>query len=176
MANKIMNYYNELPSWSKGVVAIGGLALVGIVGFTIYKRVKLNSELKPILKESENAKDELKELEKKGINPTLSNSQIYGLISSFIDAVGGCGTDTDRVYGVFEKMNNEADLKLFLSLFGVQNFEPCPATDPISYSKWLWNNKSIGGNFTQILNSDLNSGNIKQINSILAKKGIKHKF
>jgi hypothetical protein len=174
--NKLIDYYNELPSWSKGVVAIGGLALVGIVGFTIYKKIKTNAELKAVLKESEYANDELTDLNNQGIKPTLTNSQISGLINSIIDAVGGCGTDEQKIYGVFKTLNNEADMQLLIKLFGVQSFEPCPATSPISYTKWLWDRNSIGGNFTQVLNSDLSSSNKSEINSILAKKGIKYRL
>ena len=176
MTNKIMNYYNELPSWSKGVVAIGGLALVGIVGFTIYKKIKTNAQLKDVLKESQYADDELRDLKNQGINPTLTNSEINGLISSIIDAIGGCGTDEQKIYDAFEQLNNDADVKLLIKIWGVRSFEPCAITSPISYTKWLWNNNSIGGNITQVLNSDLSSANKSKINSILAKKGIKHKF
>jgi hypothetical protein len=35
MANKVFDYYKELPSWAKGIVVVGALAL-----FT-YLRVKL---------------------------------------------------------------------------------------------------------------------------------------
>lgn len=174
--SKLIDYYNDLPTWSKGIVAIGSLALVGIVGFTIYKKIKTNAELKDILKESEYAKDELRDLETKGIKPTLTNSQISGMINSIIDAVGGCGTDEQKIYDTFEKLNNEADIQLLIKNFGIQSFEPCPIESPISYSKWLWDRNSIGGNFTQVLNSDLSSSNKSKINTILSKKGIKYKL
>ena len=176
MANKVIDYYKELPSWSKGIVAVGGLALFGIIGFTIYKKFKTNAELKSVLKESEYANDELNKLKNQGVNPTLTNSQISGLINSIIDSINGCGTDEVKLYGVFNTLNNEADMQLLIKLFGVQSFEPCAIESPISYSKWLWNRNLIGGNFTQVLNHDLKSSNKSKINSILAKKGIKYRL
>ena len=98
------------------------------------------------------------------------------MIKTIVDAVGGCGTDEQRIYDVFSKLNNEADIKLLIKLFGVQSFEPCPIQSPISYSKWLIDNSSIGGSITQILTSELSNSELKKLNSILAKKGINHKF
>jgi hypothetical protein len=176
MKIKLVEYYNELPNWSKGVVAIGGLVIVGIIGFTIYRKVKVNSELKDVLKESEYAEDELNNLAANGVKPTLTNSQISGMINSIIDAISGCGTDEEKIYDTFEKLNNEADIQLLIKNFGVQSFEPCAAESPISYSKWLVNKKSIGGNFTQVLNHDLSSTDKSKVNQILAKKGIKYRL
>jgi len=176
MANKIMNYYNELPSWSKGVVAIGGLALVGIVGFTIYKKIKSKSELKINLKESESADDDLRDLESKGVRPTMSNSQIMTIINSLKDAMNGCGTNEQRVYDNFSKLNNDADVLLLIKLWAVQYYEPCSAISPISYARWMFNDKAFGGSLSEWLNYDLTSSEIKKINSTLAQKGIKHKF
>jgi len=176
MINKITGYYKELPSWSKGVVAIGGLALAVIVGYTIYRKVKSTSGTKLNLRESETANDELIKLEGQGIKPTLNNSQIMSIINSLKDAMNGCGTNEQRIYDNFSKLNNDADVLLLLKLWQVQYYEPCSATSPISYGRWMFNDKSFGGNLSEWLNYDMTSSEIKQINSILAKKGIKHKF
>jgi hypothetical protein len=176
MASKIVGYYKELPSWSKGVVAIGGLALVGIIAYTIYKKVKNISDLKINLKESDSASDDLRKLEIQGVRPTLNNSQVMTIINSLKDAMNGCGTNEQRIYDNFSKLNNDADVLLLLKLWQVQYYEPCSATSPISYARWMFNDKAFGGNLSEWLNYDLSSSEIKQINSIFAKKGIKHKF
>jgi hypothetical protein len=176
MANKIFDYYKDLPSWAKGVVVVGGMAIVGIAVYSVIKKLKTDAQMREVLKESDYANDELNKLASQGIRPTLSNSQIQSMIKSIVDAVGGCGTDEQKIYDVFSKLNNEADIKLLIKLFGVQSFEPCPIQSPISYSKWLIDNKSIGGSITQILTSELSNSELKKLNSILAKKGINHKF
>jgi len=176
MANKIIGYYKELPSWSKGVVAIGGIAIIGIVGYTIYRRVKTNLDIKINLKESDSASDDLRKLETQGVRPSLNNSQIMSIINSLKDAMNGCGTNEQRVYDDFSKLNNDADVLLLLKLWQVQYYEPCSATSPISYARWMFNDKAFGGNLSEWLNYDMTATEIKQINSILAKKGIKHKF
>lgn len=176
MANKVFNYYKDLPSWAKGVVVVGGLAVVGIAVYSIIRKLKKDSEMRLALQESNYANDELNVLASQGIKPTLNNSQIKSMINAIVDAVGGCGTDEQRIYDTFSKLNNEADLKLLIKLWGVQSFEPCPIQSPISYSKWLVDNSSIGGSITQILTSELSNSELKKVNSILANKGIKHKF
>lgn len=176
MTNKIVGYYKELPSWSKGIVAIGGLALVGIVAYTIYRKRKTQSDIKINLKESDSASQELSDLATQGVRPTLSNSQVQSLINALKDAMNGCGTNEQRVYDTFSKLNNDADVKLLLKLWQVQYYEPCSASSPISYARWMFNDKAFGGNLSEWLNYDLKPSEIKQINSIFAKKGIKHKF
>jgi hypothetical protein len=176
MQNKVFNYYKDLPSWAKGVVVVGGLAIVGIAVYSVIKKLKTDAEIKKILKESEYANDQLKKLASQGIFPTLSNTQIQSMIESIRDAVAGCGTDEQRIYDVFSKLNNEADLNLLIKLFGVQSYEPCPLESQISYIKWLADNSSIGGSITQILTSELNNSELSKLNSILANKGINHKF
>ncbi len=176
MANKLIDYYKDLPTWSKGVVAVGGLAVVVVVGYTVYRKIKINWDLKKNLEESNSASNDLKDLENKGIKPSLSNSQIMTIINSLKEAMSGCGTNEQRVYDNFSKLNNDADVLLLLKLWKVQYYEPCNITHPISYTRWMFNDKSFGGNLSEFLNYDMTTSEITKINSIFAKKGIKHRF
>jgi hypothetical protein len=176
MANKIFDYYKDLPSWAKGVVVVGGLAIVGIAVYSVIRKLKTDAKMRELLKESDYANDELKKLASQGIRPTLSNLQIQSMIESIRDAVGGVGTDEQRIYDVFSKLNNEADLNLLIKLYGVQSFEPNPFQSQISYVKWLIDNNSVGGSITRTITDELNNSELKKLNSILAKKGINHKF
>ena len=176
MANKLMDYYKDLPTWSKGVVAVGGLAVVVIVGYTVYKKIKTSLDIRKNLEESESASDDLKDLENQGIKPTLNNSQIMTIINSLKDAMNGCGTTEQRVYDNFSKLNNDADFLLLLKIWKVQYYEPCSVTNPISYTRWMFDDKIFGGNLSEWLNYDMTTTEINKINSILATKGIKHRF
>jgi hypothetical protein len=176
MANKVYAFYKDLPSWAKGVAVIGGLGITFYIGYTIIRRLKQSAELKSLMQESNYAEDDLRALANKGIRPTLSNSQIKAMINSIIDSVNGCGTDEQRIYDTFSRLNNEADLKLLIKDWGVQSFEPCAIQSPISYTKWLVDHSSIGGTISQILTSELDRSELAQLNSILSKKGINYKF
>lgn len=176
MAAKVYDYYKDLPPYAKAVVVIGGIAIVYFTARSFLKKVQSQADIKKNLQESSNADKELADLRRRGINPTLSESNITAIINSLKDAMNGCGTNEERIYEDFSKLNNEADLKLLIKDWGVQYYQPCAASQPISYSKWLWNDKSFGGSLSEWLNYEMTSSEINKINDILAKKGIKHKF
>ena len=176
MSVKVYDYYKDLPSWAKGVVVVGGIAIVYFTAKSFIKRIRTQADEKRSLQESTNADNELIDLNNRGIKPTLTDSNITSIINSLKDAMNGCGTNEKRVYDDFSKLNNEADVKLLIRNWGVQYYQPCAGSQPISYSKWLWNDKSFGGSISEWLNYDLSTSEINKVNDILAKKGIKHKF
>lgn len=176
MAGKVYDYYKDLPSWAKGVVVVGGIAIVYFTTSSLIKRIKSQSDIKKNLQESADADNELSQLENQGVKPTISQSNIMSMINSLKEAMNGCGTNEERVYDNFKKLNNEADIKLLIRSWGVQYYQPCAGTQPISYSRWLFNDKSFGGSLSEWLNYDLKRAEINKINDILESKGIKHKF
>jgi DMSO reductase anchor subunit len=46
MANKVYDYYKDLPSWAKGVTVVGGLVIAYIIGNRIYKGIKASTEFR----------------------------------------------------------------------------------------------------------------------------------
>ena len=176
MAGKLYETWNGLPTWAKGIIAVGGIAVVVLTARGILARMRQRKDLEKNLQESNTASDEVKVLENRGIKVTLSNSELQGIINSLKEAMNGCGTDEERIYDQFRKLNNEADVKKLISLWQVQYYQPCAADQPISYTKWLWNDKSFGGSISEWINYDMSKTEIAKINSILQAKGIKHKF
>jgi hypothetical protein len=174
--NKALEVYKGLPDWARGVVAVGGIGIAFYIGYTLVRRVRTQAEIKEAQVESDTAKEELEKLKNQGIKPTISNSQAESLVNSLREAMNGCGSDEEMVYDTFRKLNNDADVQLLISRWGVRYYMPCAVTDPISYAIYLRNDKKFGGNISAWLNSDLTNSEIKKINDILAKKGIKHKF
>jgi hypothetical protein len=173
---KSEGFFKGLPTWSKGVIAVGGTLLVGYIIYTIIKKVKREADLRTNLQESEAAEEELQQLENQGIEPTLSRTTVQAIISSLTDAMNGCGSDENRIYAQFNKLSNEADMQLLLKEFGVRYYRPCPADQPISYAQWMWNDKKFGGNLSQWLSYDLSTSELAKINSILQSKGIKYRL
>lgn len=176
MENKLAKSYSGLPGWAKGTLAVGGLVIVGFVAYTIYKNAKKKSSLKQANQLSQDATKEVVELSKTGIRPSYGQSQYESFVLKLVLAMDGCGTDEESVFKVFEFMKNKADLLTLIKTFGVRFYQPCAATSPISYTKWLYDNESFGGGLSTWLEYDLTSSEIQKINSILSKKGIDYKF
>jgi len=176
MANKVTEYYNGLPSWSKGVVAVIGIAAVALVGYSIYAGSKRRRDLKEASKASEEAKKEVEDLKREGIVASYTPSQYEVFSQKLVQAMDSCGTSEESVYSVFRSMKNKADVLSLISAFGVRYYQPCPTTNPVSYSKWLFNDKAYGGGLATWLEYDLTASEIKKINDILAGNRIQYNF
>jgi hypothetical protein len=174
--NKLIEVYKGLPDWARGLTIVGGIGILFYIGYTAIRRVRNVAQLQKDLEESDTAEKELKDLKNKGVNPTLNNSQIQSIIASLVQAMSGCGSDEDMVYEAMRKLNNDADVLLLINRWGIQYYQPCPVTDPISYSMYLANPRRFGGALSNWLSNDLTSSEIKKINNILSQKGIKFKF
>jgi hypothetical protein len=176
MANKVYDYYNGLPAWAKGVTIVGGLGIAYIIGSKIYKAIAEKAKNKTILEESESAGADLLDLQQQGINPTLSDTQIDSIINSLVEAMNDCGTDENAVLNQFKILNNIADVYLLINRWKIRYYRPCAAYQPISYAKWLWDDKAFGENLSTWLTYDLTASEINKINNILSEKGIEFKF
>jgi len=144
MANKIKGYYSELPPWGKGVVAVGTVAIVGFIIYTTYKKVQRRAALKDANVISEKAKEELLALQTKGVRPSYSPSQYEAFSIKLAEAMNDCGTNEESVNSVFQAMKNKADVLSLINAFGVRSYRPCAASQPISYTRWLFNNDAFG--------------------------------
>jgi hypothetical protein len=174
--NKLAKSYNELPSWSKGVIGVITVGAIALVGYSIYSSIKKAKDIKNANVGGREAEKELIELAKKGIKPTYSPSQYTNWVQRLVEAISDCGTDEKSVYSVFENMKNKADILSLIASFGVQFYRPCGATQPISYAKYLFDNKSFGGSLSTFLEYDLSVSEIQKINKILESKKIDYKF
>jgi hypothetical protein len=171
-----MKFYNDLPNWAKGVVAIGGVAIVGVFGYKIYQDVKRKRDIRDASQSADEAAKELKRLSFNGVNPTITKTQAINLSEKLVQAMNGCGTDEKMVNSVFNTLKNDADIYLLISSFGVRYYTPCGASQPVSYARWLFNDKTFGGDLGTWLSYDLSTSEINNINNILSKKGIKYSF
>lgn len=172
MGNKALTFWNGLPTWAKGVVAVGGLGAIAWTGYTIYKNAQKKKDEAEAKKQSDTAQSEVKILEQQGQTATHSDSEFEAFSQDLVQAMNSCGTDEDMVYGVFKQMKNGLDIRKLVSIFGVRYYTPCSATSPISYTKWLWDDKSFGGGISAWLGYDLTSAEIDKVNSILTANGI----
>ena len=132
--------------------------------------------MKDATQASDQADTELRNLSNQGIKPTISSSQATTLVQSLVQSMNGCGTDENKIYGVFEQLKNDADVYMLIKQFEVRFYTPCAASNPVSYAKFLYNNKSFGGDLGTWMGYDLTNGEVQKINGILAKKSIKFRF
>lgn len=176
MANKVKNFYNELPPWGKGVVATGGVLLVLYIVYNTYRKVKSASDVRDAGQVADAAKKELLALQSKGIRPSYSATQYESFALKLAEAMNGCGTTESSLTQVFSAMKNKADVLALISAFGVRFYQPCAATQPISYARYIFDDKLFGGNLQTWLEYDLSSGEIKKINKLLSEKSIDFQF
>lgn len=176
MANKFYDYYKDIPTWAKGIVVVGGIAIVYFTAKQLIKRIRTQAERQFDIQESESANTDLKNLEKQGVKPTLSNTQIDNIINALVESMNDCGTDEEKVYAQFRKLNNLADVYALIKKWEIRYYRPCAATQPISYSRYLFNSKAFGGNISTWLSYDLTTSEIAKVNKILSDKGIQYKF
>ena len=115
--------YNNLPNWAKGAIAVGGVLIVGIFGYKIYQDVKRKRDLKDASQASDQADTELRNLSNQGIKPTISTSQATTLAQSLVQSMNGCGTDENKIYGVFEQLKNDADVYMLIKQFRLRNLD-----------------------------------------------------
>jgi len=170
------NYFDDLPSWSKGVISVVGFGAIVYVGYQIYTNYKSKIDEAKNLEAQKLSDKELQDLKKKGIVATKSPAQFEVMSAKINEAVNDCGTDEDAIYSVFNSLNNRADLLSLISAFGIRYYRPCAATDPISYGRWIFNDKSFGGDLSSFLSYDLDSSEIAKINNILKSKNIDFSF
>lgn len=98
---------------------------------------------------------------KQGPTPSYPDLQ-YKIFADSIYQAGMVigGTDEDAIYNVFANMKNDTDVAKLIIAFGKRRIE-------FSF---------MDGSLAEFLTSELDSTEIKQVNKILASKGINYKF
>jgi hypothetical protein len=172
MASVYEKYYERQPAAVK-VIAVAGLALGG---YLLYRANKKAADLKQANEAGTLANNELAVLAQQGVHPSYSDSQFQVFVDTLVQAMTGCGTDEDSIYSVFHQLRNEADIRKLIAQFGVQFYQPCVWTSPISYSIWQVDDQHYGGGLATWLGYDLSSDNISEINGILRSNGINYQF
>lgn len=195
MTNKAMKIYSELPTWAKGTVVVGGIAITYFTARGIWKQIKKNIDAQNAQKSVAETKRDLKDLQNQGINPSYSSSQYLNWSDGIQKVFGGCdwgqpllSTLFDMNYNYFglgdvawsgsgryfsaiiDKMKNDADVISLSIAYGVRSYSKCSVL-------WgLWGGGTSTGSLTQAVSDELNSDEIKTLNKMLAKKGIKFSF
>ena len=183
--NKVYQYYTELPPLAKGVVVVGGLAVVYFAGTSILRKFK-EAKLAKDSKESVKAADaEKRRLQNSGQRATYPKSQYQSWANAIHQAFEGCdpfgqiawGKDSPlggltyfsnsgyKVITTLNQLKNDIDYLELVTAWGVRTYDACG---------WFMGNiKDV--DFGKALQEELSSGEIGDINKLLSKKGITYR-
>lgn len=117
-AKKVLDYYNGLPPWGKGVVVVAGAVVLYAVGKKVMRFVFPSAT---ILRNQQLAKNVQSEVEKyrREMTPTYSDSQYMTFANTIYNGMAYCADDD---YGMVEetlkKMRNNLDVALLIQAYG----------------------------------------------------------
>ena len=178
MADKgALRVYTELPSWAKGVVVVGGLAVGYLAVTSILKALQKGIDQKKQLKEVNTADADLQNEIRKGKGQTLSNSSLEAMSSAIVEASNGCGTYENIIISQFDNLQNEADMLAFVKIFGLRDKLRCPFSNDEYANKWcVIGCRTPPMSLSSMLYSELSQGWIDTLNKKLGQKGISYRF
>jgi hypothetical protein len=156
--------WKSLPTWAKGTIAILGVVAIGGVGFAIYKAVTKGIQKGKEGKEGREAKDELRDAEKEGIKPTISDAEAQAKVSSLVSSADECdplGQGAAQIIAIVKSLKNKADYYLVSSKFGTETWDECG-----------WGTGDVTGSLTTLFTEELDSGQMRQVREHLSSIGV----
>lgn len=139
MANGFFSYYKELPPWAKGVVVIGGAAIVGLVAISVMRKVRGAADLAKAKRQLRSASTDLKALEQTGLRGSFPKSQYDAWASQLATQFGGCDASATfystslpfasdsfiLLAKIVKQMKNDADWLMLVTSYGVKTYDQC---------------------------------------------------
>lgn len=168
----VYDKFNQQPAAVKVMVVAG----LGLAGYAAYRAIKKNADESKARKAAEAAGGEIAQYNNAGYHATYSDSEYYSFANTLVQSMDGCGTDEDMILEVFRKMRNPVDIRKLIIAFGVQYYQPCAASQPLSYLRWQFDSQAYGGDLATWLSYDLSTGYIQEINQILSERGTEFQF
>ena len=111
--------YKGLPNWGKGVVVVGGVAIVTVLGVTIYKKLFPPKPSQEML----NIEDDLARLSQQ-YSPSFSDSAYDGYANTIYNAQRtSLGNDSGTIVSILLLMKNDLDIAKIIKSYGTrQNY------------------------------------------------------
>jgi hypothetical protein len=125
---KAGNYFTQLPTWAKGVLAVGGLAIVAFVGYKIYKKIQDQQgkgDEKDVINE---VKQEERELIQQGLKPSFNDSVYESSANLIFQKLDGCemsSSELDVMREVVRVCQNKLDWAKLVRAFGTRTVDNC---------------------------------------------------
>jgi hypothetical protein len=166
------DYYKDLPSWAKGIVIVGGGAIVFLVGKRVYDKVFPTDQAKKNQELVNNISSEIKVAQSNGDKPTYLDSNYVTFANTAYNGMRyAVGDDYAAVESTLKSMKNNLDVAKLIAAFGNrQNYAfGIPVGNPMDLFTFV---KSELGNEW----GGLTSARVTSINKDWAAKGIKYQI
>lgn len=181
MENKALKIYEELPSWAKGVVVVGGLAMGYILVSTIYKKFASIPDAIDEQRKLNQLKEDLNKKVNSGQDPSYSDTMYNNLADEAENAFENCRldivpcstylgivcqTNSFREFRpVVEKLKTDVDFLKLQEAFGTR-----------SIYKQFWCGGAKNFNLPTLVRDQLNHYEIERLNTIMADNGVTYEF
>jgi len=162
---EVKGIFNDLPQWSKGVIAVVVIGGVALIGYTAYKKLSKTQQEKDAEESLRDVNKDVSDLSKYQ-KPSFVQSQYGAFADSLFEAMSGLGTDNNAIEEIFEKMKNTIDVLKLVQAFGIRVY-----TDDRVF---FFNTKQM--NLNQWISAELSNKEKNKLNQILSSKGIKYQF
>jgi len=179
---KIMEVWEGLPAWAKGVVAIGGIA-IGYFGVTSFiGKLKADAALADARATQQNQEKELEDLQNQGVKPSFPTSQYKQWADELQSQFDGCDPSLSvawltkyamsssgaKLGNIVLQFKNNADFLSLSTAWGsARTYDQCGPS---------WATGAFTGNLSQAITDELDTSEIKNINTELSKLGITYRF
>ena len=190
MANQVMKYWDGLPNWSKGIIAVGGLAAVyfGVRGFI--NKLKKDAAMGDVIKTQQNQEQELQDNIDNNIVPTFPMSQFTQWADELQNQFDGCDSQLhlpnidpnmfepvignwsgsgQKLASIILEFKNDSDFLALSTAWG-----PARVYDQCGWSPF--GDGNFTGNLSQSVTDELDNQEIRALNNYLASKNIKYRF
>lgn len=176
-----LKVWQDLPPWAKGVIAVGGLAVLYFAGRGLLKKFKSDADKKKALETLNTQSTELKKQLQTGVKPSYNDSQYkawadklqnqftgvdfkQNIIDKDVPLIGMWSGSGKVAKDIVSQLKNDVDFLKLNQAFGVR-----------SYSEGFLLG-TFTGNLTQAMNDELDRGEVLGLNNIMAKNKITYRF
>ena len=181
--------WNDLPAWSKGVIAIGGLAAIYFAVSATLKRLKKAEENKKNREIVDKVDDDIAVLEGQGMKLSYNKSQYNLWADAIAKSFSGCDWEQPlfptgmtvwipigftgwsgsgaKLANIMLKIKNDLDFAKLVSAYGVRSYDQC--------GTWPFTGE-FTGSLPAAVADELAEGEITTINNYLKAQGITYRF
>ena len=178
MQDKVYNFQKELPPWAKGVIVVGGAAVVYFTATRIFRNIKNARNKRDAKKTQSEVKSELAQLQQQGIKKSYPDSQYNAWADKIekqfdgidwkqnwfdkdVPIIGQWSGSGKSVAEIFKQLKNNTDLLALVAAYGVRTYDQAGVFTG-----------DFTGNLYQAIQDELDKGEIDALNALLKKKGI----
>lgn len=185
MESQVYKFYKELPPWAKGIVVVGGLAVIYFGGRSVFRKINQAKQAQDSKDSVRGAENDVRNLQNTGLRASYSDTQYKTWANSLQQAFEGCdpsgnitwGADSPlgvvsvwstsgyKVAEIFNQLKNDIDYLKLLTAWGVRTYDAC--------GWWTGDVKDV--DLSKAISDELTDRERSNLNKILSKKGIKYK-